>query len=330
MRPCEKYMMDASRDSEDITFKPFNPSSYIPNFQNTPLPVMFWGNMVINPVTGNVSNFPMPYISSNKKSSTDNASLGYNYVNTGTYGNMGAEGSYNKMVGPEGSYNKTMGTESQYNNMGAEGSYNKMMGAGSSYGNMGTGSSYGNIGTGSSYNNMGTSSSYYNPSTTNYSTSTDNVNTSNTDNIKYGSGFSNFNQIGNMGTSNNVPSYDINYPDETSQSNLYSYNKTNSSSPTSTTSKYDSVNVDISNSDITEVLKSLDATLNESDHLMRNINDGRIDSIYNNILDEDSNITSLFNAYKIPKPISKLILTRTIKTALNYSDNTANKNKVGD
>lgn len=301
MRPCEKYMMDASRDSEDITFKPFNPSSYIPNFQNTPLPVMFWGNMVINPVTGNVSNFPMPYISSNKKSSTDNASLGYNYVNTGTYGNMGAEGSYNKM-----------------------------MGAGSSYGNMGTGSSYGNIGTGSSYNNMGTSSSYYNPSTTNYSTSTDNVNTSNTDNIKYGSGFSNFNQIGNMGTSNNVPSYDINYPDETSQSNLYSYNKTNSSSPTSTTSKYDSVNVDISNSDITEVLKSLDATLNESDHLMRNINDGRIDSIYNNILDEDSNITSLFNAYKIPKPISKLILTRTIKTALNYSDNTANKNKVGD
>lgn len=301
MRPCEKYMMDASRDSEDITFKPFNPSSYIPNFQNTPLPVMFWGNMVINPVTGNVSNFPMTYISSNKKSSTDNASLGYNYVNTGTYGNMGAEGSYNKM-----------------------------MGAGSSYGNMGTGSSYGNIGTGSSYNNMGTSSSYYNPSTTNYSTSTDNVNTSNTDNIKYGSGFSNFNQIGNMGTSNNVPSYDINYPDETSQSNLYSYNKTNSSSPTSTTSKYDSVNVDISNSDITEVLKSLDATLNESDHLMRNINDGRIDSIYNNILDEDSNITSLFNAYKIPKPISKLILTRTIKTALNYSDNTANKNKVGD
>lgn len=289
MKPCEKYMMDASRDKEDMVFKPFNPSSYIPNFQNTPLPVMFWGNLVINPVSGGVSQFPIPYIDTINKSNTGSTMPGSNIGSTMPGSNYANTGTYNKM-----------GTESSYNNIGYNASYNN--------------------------------------------TNMPNYNTSTTDSTKYGSSFSNFNQFGNTGTSNNVPSYDINYPDETSQSNLYSYNKNNSSLPTSTTSKYDSINVDASNttseydsinvdasnSDITEVLKSLDASLNESAHLMRNINDNRIDDIYNDILDEDSNIISLFNAYKIPKPISKLILTRTIKTALNYSDNTGDKNKVGE
>lgn len=265
MKPCEKYMLDSSENSVDICFKPFNPSSYIPNFQNTPLlPMMFWENLVINPVSGGVNQFPIPYIDTSNKNILGNTMTGYNYTNTETYNNMNKEDLYN------------------------------------------------------------------NSNMINYNTSSNIVTPINSNNSKYENNFSNFNQFSNTDTSHNVPSYDVDYPNETSESNLYSYNKNNSSSPMSTTSKYDSINVDVSNSEIIEVLKSLDASLNESSHLMRNINDNRINDIYKDIVNEDSNILSLLNAYRIPKPISKLILTRTIKTTLNYSDNISDKNKVGE
>ena len=80
MKPDEKYMMDALRQPDDeMKFKPFNPDNFIPNLQNNVIPVMLWGNLVINP-----SNFPSGYNFPNKPNST----LTGNYNPQNTYGSM--------------------------------------------------------------------------------------------------------------------------------------------------------------------------------------------------------------------------------------------------
>lgn len=72
MKPDEKYMMNSFRQSNDeIKFKPFDPNNFIPNFQKNIIPVMLWGNLVINPSNILPPNYTLP--NSSNSTSTNNS-----------------------------------------------------------------------------------------------------------------------------------------------------------------------------------------------------------------------------------------------------------------
>lgn len=147
--------------------------------------------------------------------------------------------------------------------------------------------------------------------------------------------------------------FDLEYPSETYEEELYSYNKEdckkinnnfNSNNFNSNSSNYNNVNKDINNKNNemnNNKIKNNENTLMELDYytelihmsLLRdvdfNINDNfrntknlnkKIDEIFNIIKKEES-IIETFKVYNIPKPLSDLIIKKIIKISLeNYED----------
>lgn len=107
MKPDEKYMMDSFRQPDDeMKFKPFDTKNFIPNFQGNVIPVMMWGNLVINPSNMlpsefNLSNWSNPTLTNNfntentsnnpmyskEKYNSQNLSMGYEGNNVSNMNN---------------------------------------------------------------------------------------------------------------------------------------------------------------------------------------------------------------------------------------------------
>ena len=82
MKPDEKYMVNSFRQSNDeIKFKPFDPNNFIPNFQKNIIPVMLWGNLVINPSNILPPNYTLPNFSNSTSTNNNNSKTENSYKN---------------------------------------------------------------------------------------------------------------------------------------------------------------------------------------------------------------------------------------------------------
>lgn len=144
------------------------------------------------------------------------------------------------------------------------------------------------------------------------------------------------NMNSNMGSnmSSNNPNI---FPSDENIDNLYSYNKSNSSSynPGSMSSSsnmgsysnmgssnnpgsMNSPNINRSEN-ISDVLRNYTADLDEDVDLCRHCLDKRIDKVYKKIQEKDPEIISmLVENYNIPCPIAKIIVRKIIKLSLQY------------
>ena len=136
--------------------------------------------------------------------------------------------------------------------------------------------------------------------------------------------------LGNMNSnmSSNNPNI---FPSDENIDNLYSYNKSNSSSynPGSMSSSsnmgssnnpgsMNSPNINRSEN-ISDVLRNYTADLDEDVDLCRHCLDKRIDKVYKKIQEKDPEIISmLVENYNIPCPIAKIIVRKIIKLSLQY------------
>ncbi|WP_294350343.1 hypothetical protein [uncultured Clostridium sp.] len=97
------------------------------------------------------------------------------------------------------------------------------------------------------------------------------------------------------------------FPEDYSSDDLFIYN----------TQGYTSSNNRLDEK-VTEILKNLDFNLDEDTDLIRHCSDKRIEKIYDIIEKNHPEICALMDNYNIPSPISKLIIRRTIKVALEH------------
>ena len=118
---------------------------------------------------------------------------------------------------------------------------------------------------------------------------------------------SNMNMINpNMSNMSNM-NYQLDYPDQTNENILPSYNK-NSNSPTN-----NSTSLNNSRNIMLNALREFD--FNEELDIDRT---NTIDTIYSKIEKDNQGTLALLQSYRIPYPISKLIIKRIIKSSLNY------------
>ena len=123
------------------------------------------------------------------------------------------------------------------------------------------------------------------------------------------------NMNSNMGSnmSSNNPNI---FPSDENIDNLYSYNKSNSSS--FNPGSMNSPNINRSEN-ISDVLRNYTADLDEDVDLCRHCLDKRIDKVYKKIQEKDPEIISmLVENYNIPCPIAKIIVRKIIKLSLQY------------
>ena len=89
MKPDEKYMINSFRQSNDeIKFKPFDPNNFIPNFQKNIIPVMLWGNLVINPSNILPPNYTLPNFSNSTSTNNNNNSKTMKILNISNSQNL--------------------------------------------------------------------------------------------------------------------------------------------------------------------------------------------------------------------------------------------------
>lgn len=130
----------------------------------------------------------------------------------------------------------------------------------------------------------------------------------------------NSNMESNM--SNNNPN---NFPSDENIDNLYSYNKSNTTSSnngnmgsSNNPRSMNSPNINRSEN-ISEVLRNYTADLDEDVDLCRHCLDKRIDKVYKKIQEKDPEVISiLVENYNIPCPIAKIIIRKIIKLSLQY------------
>lgn len=130
--------------------------------------------------------------------------------------------------------------------------------------------------------------------------------------------------LGNMNSnmSNNNPN---NFPSDENIDNLYSYNKSNTTSSnngnmgsSNNPGSMNSPNINRSEN-ISEVLRNYTADLDEDVDLCRHCLDKRIDKVYKKIQEKDPEVISiLVENYNIPCPIAKIIIRKIIKLSLQY------------
>lgn len=128
------------------------------------------------------------------------------------------------------------------------------------------------------------------------------------------------------------------FPDETSENMLYSYNNpdNNQTNPNSTNNTVSSTNstqkrevlqstyeASENYNKMLEILKEFNVDLDEDTDLSRTLNDD-IDKIYKEFESENPGTFSLLKTYNVPYPIVKMIIKRIIKISLK------NCNKEGE
>ncbi|SFD33188.1 hypothetical protein [Clostridium uliginosum] len=115
--------------------------------------------------------------------------------------------------------------------------------------------------------------------------------------------------------SNNNDSYLNLFPSETSESELYSYyNALNKNITNTNTNENSSMRILTPE----EILRNFDLDLDENIDLERACCNNDINKIYSEIEKKHPAILSTLSAYKIPYPISRVIIKRLIKLSLNY------------
>lgn len=217
-----------------------------------------------------------------------NNSNGYNSsMNSNNYNNSTNSSNYNNTNSSNG-YNGSMNSDNYNNSNGYNGSMNS--------------NNYNNS---SSYNNNSMNPDNYN-NTTNYNSYNNPLNSNN---------YSGYN------TSNNS-SLDL-YPSETQNEFLYCYyssfgdceenNKNNKNYTQNNSSRIPTPSEALINLD-------MDIDIDELNGLDRTCCDNKIDDIYSKIENEHSGIFTTLASYKIPHPISKIIIRRLIKLTLLYCE----------
>lgn len=97
-----------------------------------------------------------------------------------------------------------------------------------------------------------------------------------------------------------------NYPDDTSIENLYSYN-----------SASNTTNSTLSNTTPDKMVREFMRNLDEDNDLIRNNTNESINNIYNDFQENNSNIISMLQAYKVPEPLIKMMVRKIIETSIN-------------
>lgn len=131
---------------------------------------------------------------------------------------------------------------------------------------------------------------------------------------------------------NNMPNNtQLNYPSDSIEDELYSYNKApiNTNTPSNTmpntmpNSNVENNSNVIPNNNLSvvptpsEVLRIFDLDLDEDMDLDRNHSDKKINKIYKHIKEECPGIIKVLCEYNLPEPIYKLLIKRVIKLSLN-------------
>lgn len=141
------------------------------------------------------------------------------------------------------------------------------------------------------------------------------------------------NQESNMNSSMQNNNFNPNeFPDETAENMLYSYNNSQSNTDTSNSSnnanqQRELLQVSPDNSEnynkMMEILKEYNIDLEEDTDLARNLNED-VDEIYKEFENENPGTFSLLKTYNVPYPIIKMTIKRIIKISLK------NCNKEGE
>lgn len=129
------------------------------------------------------------------------------------------------------------------------------------------------------------------------------------------------NNPANQNINNNLSNN--NYPDQTMNTTLFSYNKPTS---VSVSAKRNNEVPSLVNNDITllQALREFDLDLDEDVDLVRNSSENMsdnadIEKIFKTIEESNPGTFSLLQAYTVPYPVVKLLIRRVIKLTLNYS-----------
>ncbi|AYE33488.1 hypothetical protein [Clostridium septicum] len=122
---------------------------------------------------------------------------------------------------------------------------------------------------------------------------------------------------------NNEGAINLLYPSEVPSDELYSYNKTGSCKANRVVDIPSTLSENLNskfNEDLTHmnILKDFDFSMDDSSDL-RSSNCSNIDKIFKEIEDNHSGILGTFKAYRMPYPISSLIVKKVIKLSLEYS-----------
>ena len=115
----------------------------------------------------------------------------------------------------------------------------------------------------------------------------------------------------NMSSMNNMSNmnYQLDYPNQTNENILPSYNKNSNFPDNNNSTNNNSRNI------MLDALREFD--FNEELDIDRDKNN-TIDTIYLKIEKDNQGTLALLQSYRIPYPISKLIIKRIIKSTLNY------------
>lgn len=141
--------------------------------------------------------------------------------------------------------------------------------------------------------------------------------------------YSNFSKPSPYQSNNNVENMNSNlnknnttyegelYPSETLEDELYSYNTNNINNPNNSTNN--STNRDINNLIHLDILRDFDLSLDsdiKSDNRLDS--DETIDKIFEDIKSNNNGLIETLNSYKIPYPISTLVIKKIVRSTINH------------